>query len=185
MVWWRRGGHGVSELTERLSLVDVEAQSPDRGLTASVRGRGDVRVSFGFDAYRMYTAVRLTRQLEALATLLWARYRRRYLEVVAEWTGLDEDAEADEADLEFERRLAGLEVTGMSDGGWVSLRSRGLVSWQVTFRGEPVRSLSEQEFLAELDGAVAAVLADHRHQVVLLTDEIYDIGLPRSMRGEA
>ncbi len=59
----------MGELTERLSLLSVEARSPDGGLTATVRGRNDVRVSFGGDAYLGYTGQRLAHQLEALATL--------------------------------------------------------------------------------------------------------------------
>jgi hypothetical protein len=64
----------------------------------------------------------------------------------------------------------------------VAVRSRALRSWDVEIAGEPVGSLTESEFLTELDSAVAALLADHRAKVTLLTDAVYDIGLPRSMR---
>ncbi len=172
----------MGELAERLSLLDVEARSPDGGLTATARGRGDVRVGFAWDTYRSYRAAALARQLEVLATLLWARYRRRYREIVESWVDQDDEPEPTEEDREFGRRLEELSVTGMSARGLVTIRSRALVSWQVEIAGEPVGSLTEQEFLVELDSAVAALLADHRAKLILLTDAVYDIGLPRSMR---
>ncbi|MEV8506306.1 hypothetical protein AB0368_15930 [Actinoplanes sp. NPDC051475] len=172
----------MGELAERLSLLNVEAQSPDGWLTATARGRGDVRVAFAWDTYRSYRAATLVHQLEALATLLWSRYRRRYMEIVASWIDQDEAPEITDEDREFQRRLEELNVAGVSAAGWMTIRSRALVSWQVQLAGEPVGSLTEQQFLAELDSAVAALLADHQAKVTLLTDAVYDIGLPRSMR---
>jgi hypothetical protein len=52
----------------------------------------------------------------------------------------------------------------------------------VEIAGEPVGSLTEPEFLAEMNSAVVVLLADHRAQVTVLTDAVYDIGLARSMR---
>jgi hypothetical protein len=172
----------MGELAERLSLLSVEARSPDGGLAATARGHGDVRVSFAHDAYRGYRPETLARQLEALAALLWARYRRRYLEIVRTWTerGPDEEPEPDAADREFQRRLERMDVAGRSVLGRVTVRSRALVSWQVDIQPGP--ALTERDFLAELDSAVAALLADHRAKLTLLTDAIYDIGLPRAMR---
>lgn len=172
----------MGELAERLSLLNVEAQSPDGRLTATARGRRDVQVAFAWDTYRSYRAADLAHQLEALATLLWARYRRRYMEIVASWVDQDEEPETTDEDREFQRQLEELNVTGKSAAGWVTLRSRALVSWHVEIAGEPVGSLTEQEFLAELDSAVAALLAHHQAKLTLLTDVVYDIGLPRSMR---
>nr|WP_296067835.1 hypothetical protein [uncultured Actinoplanes sp.] len=172
----------MGELAERLSLLSVEARSPDGGLTATARGHGDVRVSFAHDAYRGYRPPALARQLEALATLLWARYRRRYREIVQDWARRDpgDEPEPDDADREFQRRLERMHVAGRSALGRVTVRSRALVSWQVEI--EPGAALTEREFLAELDSAVAALLADHRARLTLLTDAVYDIGLPRAMR---
>ena len=172
----------MGELADRLSLLSVEARSPDGGLTATARGHGEVRVGFAQDAYRGYPAPVLARQLEALATLLWARYRRRYLEIVRAWSERDPDdaGEPDAADREFQRRLERMEVAGRSALGRVTVRSRAMVSWQVDIQPGP--ALTERDFLAELDSAVTALLADHRAKLILLTDAIHDIGLPRAMR---
>lgn len=172
----------MAELAERLSLLKVEVRSLDGGLTASAQGPGDVRVAFAWDTYRSYRAATLARQLEALATRLWTRYRRRYLEVVSAWVDQDEEPESTGEDHEFRRRLEELTVAGVSTHGWVTVQSRALVSWHVEIVGEPVGSLTEQQFLAELDSAVAAVLADHRAKLTLPKDAVYDIGMPRSMR---
>ncbi|WP_433361095.1 hypothetical protein ACQPZX_27875 [Actinoplanes sp. CA-142083] len=172
----------MGELAERLSSLAVQAESPDGGVAASARGRGEVRVWFRAGAYRGYRAPDLGRQLEALATLLWTAYRRRYLEIVASWTDRDDEPEATGEDREFERRLGELRVAGVSPRGWVTVRSRALVSWRVEIKDDPVGSLTEQDFLAEVDGAISSLLAGHRARVTLLTDAVYDIGLPRSMR---
>lgn len=172
----------MGELAERLSLLAVEARSPDDCVSATARGAGQVRISFKRNAYRRYRAAALKRQLEVLATVLWVRYRQHYLEIVAAWADRDEESRTTDEDRDFQRRLAALQVTGVSAHGRVTLRSRALVSWHVELAGEPVGSLTESEFLAELDSAVAALLADHRAKVTLLTDAVYDIGLPRSMR---
>ncbi|MEU4218179.1 hypothetical protein [Actinoplanes sp. NPDC026623] len=172
----------MGELAERLSLLRVEARSPDGGLAATVRGRADVQVSFAWDTYRSYRAATLARQLEALATVLWARYRRRYLEIVESWVEQDEEPEPTGGDREFQQRLAELDVVGVSSHGCVTVRSRALVSWHVEIAGEPVGSLTEPEFVAELGTAIAALLADHRAKLTLLRDAVYDIGLPRAMR---
>ncbi|MCM4083080.1 hypothetical protein [Paractinoplanes hotanensis] len=172
----------MGELAERLSLLVVEAASPDGDISATARGPGDVRIGFAPGAYRRYRAAVLARQVEALATALWVRYRRRYLEIVSSWTYRDEEPEPTDEDRDFQRQLADLQVTGVSARGRVIVRSRALVSWHVEIAGEPVGSLTESEFLAELGSAVAALLADHRAKVTLLTDAVYDIGLPRAMR---
>lgn len=76
----------MGELAERLSLLSVEAVSPDGGVSATAQGPGDVRIGFAPGAYQHYRTAALARQLESLATALWARYRRRYLEIVSSWT---------------------------------------------------------------------------------------------------
>jgi hypothetical protein len=172
----------MGELAERLNLLKVEAVSPDGGISAAARGPGDVRIGFTMDSYRRYRAAALVHQLEALATTLWVCYRRNYLEIVSSWTDRDEEPQATDEDREFQQRLADLQVVGVSARGRVTVRSRALVSWQVQIVGEPVGSLTESEFVAEVGSAVAALLADHRAKVTLLTDAVYDIGLPRSMR---
>lgn len=172
----------MGELAERLSLLGIEARSPDGGLTATVRGRGEVRVSFARDSYSRYAAAGLARQLEQLAALAWARYRRRYLQIVAAYVNAGDETAESEEDRIFRQRLEQLTVSGVSGRQWVRVRSRALVSWEVRIAGEPVGSLTEQEFLAELDSAVAGLLADHRAKLILLTDAVHDIGLPRAMR---
>ncbi|HET6482196.1 MAG TPA: hypothetical protein VFG35_19485 [Actinoplanes sp.] len=172
----------MGELAERLRLLVVEAVSPDGRISATARGPGEVQISFAPDAYRHYRAAVLALQLEALATALWVRYRRRYLEIVSSWTDRDEDPEPTDEDRDFQRQFADLRVAGVSARGRVIVRSRALVSWHVEIAGESVGSLTESEFLAELGSAVAKLLADHRAKVTLLTDAVYDIGLPRAMR---
>jgi hypothetical protein len=54
---------------------------------------------------------------------------------------------------------------------------------EIDEHGGVVGELAERlTLLAELEAAVGAPLADHQAKLALLTDEVYDIGLPRAMR---
>ncbi|WP_143232254.1 hypothetical protein [Actinoplanes regularis] len=169
-------------MAERLGQVIAEARSPDGGLWASFRGSDDLQAGFAPGAYRRYSPADLERRLGALAAVLWARYRREYLEVVAAWADSDADPEQNAEDRRFQQALEQLDVAGTSPARWVRVTSRALASWDFRLRPETLRVLPEHEFLAETTGAVTALLADHRAKTILLTDEVYDIGLPRSMR---
>ncbi|MET8154166.1 hypothetical protein ACIBSW_12585 [Actinoplanes sp. NPDC049668] len=96
--------------------------------------------------------------------------------------GHGEELEPSDEDRRFQRQLDELTVEARSVRGWLTVRSRALVWWQVSIAGEPAGSLSEREFLAELDSVIGALLADYDAQVIVLTDAVYDIGLPREMR---
>jgi len=48
-----------------------------------------------------------------------------------------------------------------------------------------VRALTESEFLGQVDSAVADILRDWQHQVIVLTEEIYGIGVPIALRTAA
>jgi hypothetical protein len=172
----------VGQLAERLSQVSAEARSPDGGLWATFHGRDDLRTGFAPGAYRRYSSAGIERQLGALAAVLWARYRREYLEVVAAWADAGADSDQSAEDRLFRQSLEQLEVAGTSPGQWVTVTSRALTSWDFRLKPATLRALPEHEFLAETTGAVTALLVDHRAKTILLTDEVYDIGLPRSMR---
>jgi len=173
----------MGELTDRLERLVVEASSPDDMIKVTAQGRYEIRVQFQRGAYYGYTDREIARQLAAVASLVWARYRREYTEIVAAFRDDPDAAGEDEPrDRVFQERLEQMTVTGASESGRISLRSRALVRWEVTIADGTVRSLSQQEFLAELSTALAAVFDDYRAQLIILTDEIYDIGVPDSFR---
>jgi hypothetical protein len=173
----------LGRLVDRLEDLAVEAVSLDGKIRASVRGRCRVTVGFAPWSYGSYAEPDLGHQLAHLASLLWTRYRRDYTEIVDAF--LEEPVHVeDDDDRRFAERLARLRVSGRSTKGRISVDSRALVRWEVAVAAGTVRALGEDEFLAELASAVDDVLADYRAQLVLLTDEIYGIGLPSWRRSK-
>jgi hypothetical protein len=173
----------VGELADRLSALSVEARSPDGRISALARGTDDITVRFTGDAYRRYTESDLARQLEQLAVLTWTRYRRAHNSIIESFVDQDGPVSGDnEQDRVFYERLEHLTVVGASTDRWVTLQSRALVRWDVTVVDGAVRALTEEQFLGELGSAVADLMGDYQAQLIFMTDEIYDIGLPSSTR---
>jgi hypothetical protein len=173
----------MGELVDRLERLAVEAWSPDGRIAATARGRYQVQLRFVGGAYRGYADAELGHQLAQLATVLWTRYRREYTEIVAAFHDDDDPVIEDEPrDLVFRERLEQLVVSGTSAQRWIRLRSRALVRWEVTAAEATVRTLTEEQFLGEVDSAVTDILGDYQAQLITLTDEIYDIGVPDSFR---
>jgi hypothetical protein len=176
----------MGELVDRLERLAVEAWSPDGRMAATAEGRYQVRLRFVSGAYRKYDEVELGHQLAQLATVLWTRYRREYTEIVAAFHDDDDPATDEEPrDRIFRERLEQLDVSGTSAQGSIALRSRALVRWEVVVTEGTLRRLTEEQFLGELDSAIADILGDYQAQLITLTDELYDIGVPASFRQSA
>lgn len=176
----------MGELIDRLERLAVEVRSLDGTITATVRGRYQIQLEFLPGTYARRTEDELAYQLGQLAAVVCARYRREYTEMVAVFYDgddfLDEEAPHDVA---FRERLAQMVVIGGSAQRWITIRSRALVRWDVTVADGAVRTLTEEEFLGQANSALADVLADYQSQLIMLTDEMYDIGVPNSLRRSA
>ncbi len=175
----------MGTLTDRLVRLAVTTRSPDGNIEADARGgSGRVEVRFAPGGFRGYTEPELGHQLAELGARIWTRYLREHAEVVESFLG-EPAKDEEENGRRFRDRLERLTASGASAGGWLEVRSRALVRWEVAIRPGALRALTEQDFLAEFDSAVSDMLADYRTQVIFLTDEIYDIGLPRLRRHSA
>jgi hypothetical protein len=83
-----------------------------------------VTLRFWHRSYRDYRAADLAHQLEQLAAIAWARYRRAYLDIVQDWADHHEEPTDNDQDHKFRRRLEDVRVSGVSARGWVTVRSR-------------------------------------------------------------
>jgi hypothetical protein len=159
----------------------VTARSPDGQISATVQGRDRVRLAFEPDAYRWYDESNLAHQLGQLATLTWVAYRRTYFELLSEAVGEAVRGPAPahgHRESAFREGLEQLTMQARSAGGWVFVHSQALVRWRVEVGPGACRRLPEQEFLAEVDQALRAVLTDYYEQVRRLKDEHFDLKLP-------
>lgn len=170
----------MGELSERLDRLAVQTWSPDGNICAEARGEYQISVRFAAGTYRTYTESTLGQQLGRLGALVWTRYRREYTEIMETFLEEEPLPREDPEDRRFRERLEQLHLAGASADGRIGIRSRALVHWELTIAPGTLRALTEPEFLAQLDGAVREVVADYRARLILLTHEVYDIGLPRS-----
>jgi hypothetical protein len=162
--------------------LTVTASSPDGQISAEVSWEGQVlSLTFRPGAYRRYTESILSHQLTQLATLLWTRQRRYYREMVD--AAFDNPIHDDAVDLgpgrrEYRQRLGQIVAEGASADRSIRVRTEGMRRWEFTIAEQTLRRLLEREFVGQLSGAVANLLASHQVQVILLKDEIYGLGLP-------
>jgi len=185
-----RVGYGfeVSDLAERLRGLVVEARSPDGHLAGRYGGDGailDVTMTGGM--YGLYREHQLERQLAELTTRLFAAYRNAERELTeAEFAQPLRD---DGIDFGPERRryLAGFEqltATGSAAEDAVTVRTRGLSTWEYTIRAGTLRRVGERDLLAAVGTAVRRLLRKFHLQVFVLRDEVYDLGFPEDLRRE-
>jgi hypothetical protein len=177
------GGWRVPGMSERLDAMVVEAASPDRQVEARLSGE-DVDLWFVPHAYRRFAEARhgereLAHQLARLAALLWVAYRQGYQRIVGEATGTR--ARAGSVLIgrrrDFRRAQAELVADGRSSTGLVTLRSVGLVTWDVTIGDGTLRRLSEEQFVHETRGAARTLLDDHFEKTRLLKDRHFGLDL--------
>lgn len=172
----------MGEFAELLERLTVRADSPDGRIVGVVQGRMQVEIRFADGAYRSYDELGLGHQLSQLAAVLWSRYRREYDEVTDLYRGGAPAPYEQPEEGVFRERRAALVARGRSAQGWVEASSRGLVRWEVVVGSGALRKLTESEFLGELDTAVADILRDWRLKTVVLSDEVYGIGVPGALR---
>ncbi|BCY13195.1 hypothetical protein [Actinoplanes sp. L3-i22] len=173
----------MGEFADQLSVLSVRADSPDGRITGSVESPPRASVRFRDGAYRGYSDGELGHQLGQLAALLFARYRREYDEILAAYRDLPAGSDAVQyttpQEITFRERQAALTVHGRSTRGRLEVDTRALVRWEVRVAAGTVSTLSEAEFLTEAESVIVDVLRDWRSQTILLTHEIYGIGVPK------
>jgi hypothetical protein len=175
----------MGEFADLLARVSVQAESPDGQVVGRVGGRLQVEIRFREGSYRRFAERELGHQLGQLAAVLFSRYRREYDEVAAYYRDGETAPYEEPEDAVFRERRAAVTVHGRSSRGWIEASSRALVRWEVTVAAGAVRALTESEFLADLDSVVTDILGDWQRQVILLTEEIYGIGVPSALRTTA
>lgn len=172
----------MGELNDRLANAVARAQSPDGLISASVTGGGDsIEVTMRRSgAYRRYTDDRLAHQLGQLARLTATEHLRLERTIVAAAFGdsmsPDDGFDPDPVLRQYRQAITQLVTCADSDDGRIRLTTRGMVSWEVRIATGTVRRRSESEFLAQLHGAIGNLFADYQGKVMVIRDDLYDLG---------
>lgn len=168
--------HG--ELADRLDRMIVRATTPDRSVTAELRGTDDIRIEFAAGCYRRAAEADLERRLAQLGRATWAAREKGYRAAVEAEGGrvLGREQATDPLDRRWYDGLDSLVAEGGSSDGSVRATVRGMREWRVTIRPGTLRTLHEDQFAARVVEAAKALLAGQRTRAARLWQETYGSG---------
>jgi hypothetical protein len=179
----------MASVREHLQNVAVTSASPDRCIHARVSNYRDVEVWFDPGAYRWYDESALGHQLARLGATTWVAYHRARSEAYRLARGLSRDELAaaerpseDPRRRRYEQQLNEVEGEGVSAGGVVRVRTRGLTWWSVQIQPGTLHRAGEAAFLREVHSAVAALQADREAKIIMLKSDYFDVGIPHRWR---
>ncbi|MFD0557786.1 hypothetical protein FB566_3072 [Stackebrandtia endophytica] len=166
-----------STYTDMMDRLDLKVHSPDTNLRARLSRRTDLDISFVPRTYESYSDWALSQQLAAVAKLLWVGRRRASLMARKEALGESAADRFEEPrypeEREFFDKRARIQATGTSANEWVTMTTVGWTHWRVDLAPRTVRTLSEQQFCAEVVSVFSPLLADYRAQLAILLDELH------------
>lgn len=179
----------MASIGEHLDRMVVTVNSPDERIHAQVTNYHDVDIWFSTGAYDRYDEDELAHQLARLGVLTWVAYHRGRSEAYQKSQGLSaqelaaaERPATDPHQRRYEEELNAVEAEGVSSGGTVRIRTRGLMQWDVVIEPGTTRRLGEAAFLNELHTAMRSLLGDREVKIITLKSEYFDIGIPRRWR---
>jgi hypothetical protein len=166
----------MGELADRIHAMHVRASVPDGTITAELRHRSEVTLSFEPGWYDRCDESDLERRLSSLASLLWVARTREYWATVSDVTGdyaTHEDKPISPSDVEFTEAREALVARGHSADGRVCLSVEGMRRWTVHIAAGTVRALNEHEFASAVGQAAADLIQDQFTKIAELKHKFY------------
>jgi hypothetical protein len=145
-------------------------------MTAELRHRSEVTLSFAPGWYDRCVEGDLERRLAGLAALLWVARTREYWATVSDVTGdyaTHQDKPISPRDVEFAETRDALVARGSSVDGRVRLCVEGMRRWTVRVAPGTVRALDEHQFASAVGQAAAELIQDQFRKIALLKYAIY------------
>jgi hypothetical protein len=167
-------------MPDPLDTLTVTVQSPDGNIEADVDRRFGVTLRFRRGAYHHYTESMLEHQLGQLSRLVWPAYMRKYRAALDEAGRVTNDW--DPKQRAYRAAMMRIEVSAISDGGYVEVSCTGLERWMFRIRPGTLAQLAEDRLAAEIRSAVADAGAQYQDRAVLLKDEYFGYDLPPRVR---
>lgn len=167
----------MSKYSDMMDRLDMTVQSPDKNIKARLTNRTRIAFTFRPETYPLYAEWTLSRQLAAVAQLLWVGRRRASLMARREALG---DAAADTFEeprnpeqAEFFRDRAEIEVSAVSQSGRIAASMTGWTRWHVEVQPRTVQELTEAQFCADAVSVFPPMLHEYQRQYRLLLDELH------------
>jgi hypothetical protein len=152
----------MGRLAELRAGMRLAVRSPD-GLTAVTLTGGDrVGIRLAPGSFPPRSIVEFTATLNRMVTDLWQAYRRRSAQARTELApGLCVMPETAQATWNQATSIVG---NGLSGHGYVGVETLALRRWRFGIHEAAETDLTAPEFTGEFTEAVAAAIADFRHQ---------------------
>ncbi len=166
----------MADLKDRIQAIHVRVSSPDGEISAELRNRSQMTLSFAPGWYDRCTEGDLERKLGALASLLWVARMREYWEVRSKDAGERITGEPKPISPRAVRYCAereALVARGRSADGRVSVSVEGMRNWTVKVTPGTVRAIDEYEFAASAGQAAAELIRDQYQKIAALKLTIY------------
>jgi len=166
----------VGILADRLDRMQVQVVSPDGHISALLRNRSEVVIEFQPGSYARYGERAAEDQLSAVARLLWAGRTREYFAALSEAFGTPISGESPaigERDRRYRAARDELIAEGASADGLVYVGAQGMRVFVVRIADGALRTLSEAEFVANVDEASQAMITDQFAKIRMLKDHCF------------
>jgi hypothetical protein len=165
-------GIGRSEHAQRVDAIHLRVQSNRTGISADLRHRDQITISFGAGTYRWLSERNLEHALNSLGRLLVTAWTRAYQatqdEAIREARGVN-----DQRDREFAEQRARITSRGASPDDRIRISARGMSDIQVSIADGTIRDIDETEFVDQFREATARLVHDYMRQVRALQDRYY------------
>jgi hypothetical protein len=163
-------------ITERVQSLVLRVQAPSGSVSAEMRGRNDVVVSFAPGFYYRADEHEMQWQLEQLAKLLWAAWMREYQRILSDehQQTIQESRPVSQQDYEFFEKRSNLTADGRSSDGRIHVAVRGMQEWTVQVAPDAMSTLREDEFLSQVAVAARELIGDQRAKIRELKVTTYD-----------
>jgi hypothetical protein len=166
----------MGELADRIDSMVVRASTPDGAITAELRDRDRLSMTFLQGWYALCDDSDLERRLTQLANLLFVARTREYWRTFSDVAGelvLGEDKPVSERDLDWRDERDEMVVRGYSADGRVSVKAVGMRQWEVHLTPGTVRELSEEQFAAAVGQAAGDLIRDQFAKIAALSNKYY------------
>lgn len=166
----------MSELSDLLDRMRVQASVAGGAITAELHDRDRVEISFAPGYYERATEATLERHLASLARLVWADYARQYYAAVS--TAFGQSVTKDpppigRQDREYTALRQDLIAEGRSGDGRITVMVRGMEVWDVRIAVGTLQELAEAEFVQQLSEAAGALIHHQFAGIRELKNRVY------------
>ncbi|WP_051367212.1 hypothetical protein [Hamadaea tsunoensis] len=168
-----RTGQLMGALADRLDRIHLRVRVPGTDISAELRNREEVSISFGHGVYDGLSERDLEHYLASLARLLFVAWQRAYSEALSEsfreaLVGADSDE-----DRAYLRARGEMVSTGASNDGRVTVTGRAMQDVEVRIAAGTVRELTEWQFAERVHEAVVVLAKNHMDQIEELKKRYY------------